>query len=141
MLLGALSAGLAAVGWRVAQSTAPGSTAQRPASPPITPSFSPEQAWGHAERDAFVPQLQTEFHANTTSLKLVNVSSESRTTGKPGTFSSYSLLFEGPDDFLTEGGVCALQHDALGSMEFFLSPVGLPKNGKRQLEAVFSRKV
>ncbi len=143
VLGGALTAGVAAVGWHLAKSTGIAPVAVTTAQTP-KPQAPPEIPAPHFQgRDAFAAELNTEFAAaeGSTTLRLIRVSEETTSTGKPGTFATYSLVFKGPESFMSEGGICELTHERLGPMAFFLSPIERPQKGERHLEAIFSRKV
>ena len=58
-----------------------------------------------------------------------------------GTYSSFSVLFTAPSDFLPSGQECAVQHSLMGNMSFFLTPVGDPKAKRPVIEACFTQRV
>lgn len=86
----------------------------------------------------FAENLNTIFHIRfddniTVDLELVEVS-EPRSTPRQERFS---LLFRGPLDFYLEQRSYRIDHDLLGSHDFFLVPVGQQPDGFRY-EMVFN---
>lgn len=98
------------------------------------------------DREAFLPHLRSEFQiredaAGGARAVLIEVSAVQIAQGHLGTFGSFSLMFEVPRGFLAEGGICKVQHEKMGDMSFFLSPIGRSEKDKSRLEAVFSQRM
>lgn len=147
--VGALSAVMAALGWKLAKErgfTLAGTTS-RPAQNAGNDGAEQIQRVQptSAERDAFLPHLRTEFQireerSGQARAILTDVSPLQISKSHLGTFAGFSLLFEAPPAFLSEGGLCVVNHDKMGQMSFFLSPIGRDKE-VRHLEAVFSHRI
>jgi hypothetical protein len=68
--------------------------------------------------------------------------SEAKALGTPGsTYQSrrepFSLLFHGPKSFYVPQKIYPLEHEAIGTLEIFLVPVGPDERGMRY-EAIFN---
>jgi hypothetical protein len=120
-------------------------TSAKPTAPTKLPPLPPIAHVQFYSRDAFLPQLKTEFTINhnadaRATCQLIDISPAAvMTTGK-GDFISFTLLFAAHQNFLKTGGICQVTHPQLAEMEFFLTPVG---NDKKQhlLEACFTQRV
>jgi hypothetical protein len=51
----------------------------------------------------------------------------------------FSLLFEGPMDPAVPQGILRLEHEALGTLDLFVVPIGLTGDGCIRYEAFFNR--
>jgi len=98
-------------------------------------------------REWFLPHLHSKFemHAenlSSTPMELIQVSAAMPTTDKDHhiSYTSFSLLFRGPFGMTQESGMYSLDHDKLGKLDLFLSPVGKLKD-QVLYEAVFSQRV
>jgi len=147
--IGAATTITAALGWRMANERdfeLSRTGMKTPVSPEIAASDSVNELPPTLpEREAFIPHLRSEFQIREAtgvarSATLVEVSAVEVVKGHLGSFSGYSLMFEGPAGFLSDAGICVVEHSELGKMEFFLTPVGKP-GAKSFLQAVFSQKM
>lgn len=112
------------------------STTVRPESVPTDPA----PPAGSIRREDFLPHLNSEFQLDDTSCKLIDVSAAESLVSPTARFTSYSLLFAAPKDFVAESRIHRLSHARMETMDLFLSPVGKP--GERvYLEAVCSQRV
>ena len=98
-------------------------------------------------REWFLPHLNSKFemHAENlsgTPMELIQVSAAMPIKDKDHQvdYTSFSLLFRGPVGMTQESQMYSLDHDVLGKMDLFLSPVGRFKD-QVLYEAVFSHRV
>jgi hypothetical protein len=160
-ILAALGAGVCAViggmlFWR------PGSSVQvKPSSttPPPAPKWKTEplpepvaagsdvQASGPMSRAWFLPYVHTQFqmHAEVLSMTAVELIEVSPAVAIKDTdhhinYTSFSLVFKGALGMPQESQIYHLDHEKLGKMDLFLSPIGKYKDQVRY-EAVFSQRV
>ena len=98
-------------------------------------------------REWFLPHLRSKFqmHAevlSSTEVELVEVSPAMsiKDTDHHIDYTSFSLVFKGPLGMPKESQIYSLDHEKLGKMEVFLSPIGKYKDEVRY-EAVFSQRV
>jgi hypothetical protein len=90
----------------------------------------------------FKKQLHTEFRVRAggqadVALELAEVEGYQGSGQEPGGMERFSLLFDGPPDFLLEQGVYAFDHEELGEVTLFLVPVERTERGFRY-ESVFN---
>jgi hypothetical protein len=87
--------------------------------------------------DSFMPHLQTRFSlADNFVLELVEVFVPPPAPRQ----ERFSLTFIGPSEPLLQQGTYALQHEAMGTLNLFLVPIGNDERGIKY-EAVFNRVV
>lgn len=98
-------------------------------------------------RDWYLQQLHTEFRMDRgklglSDLKLIEVNpAQSLRDQRTNTeYTSFSLVFEGDFQTEMESAVYPLQHEKLGKLELFLSPIG-PCKEKAIYEAVICHKI
>lgn len=91
-------------------------------------------------REWFLPHLQSHFQvANHFPLRLAEISPETGLRNGAISYTAFTLLFEGPANCDTPEGIHRLQHEVLGEMDLFLSPVGRPST-RACYEAAFTLK-
>ena len=98
-------------------------------------------------REWFEPYLNTDFRVKVsaltaTTVKLTEVSPAQVITNKDKgvSYTTFSLTFTGPKSLSEESQIYRVQHEALGEMDLFLTPVGKHAR-ERRLEAVFSQRI
>lgn len=95
-----------------------------------------------ATRETFAPYLSQGFRLESErgSLELELVEAKSLASGSPDPErrEPFSLLFRGPAEPVLPQSIRRLEHAELGSLEFFLVPVGPDGAGRMLYEAVFS---
>lgn len=100
-------------------------------------------------RDEFAQQLHSTFsvlplpaggegRGEGVKLELAEVSTESSQNAGQKTLKTFSVIFTGPEKNALEQQTCTFVHPTLGKMELFIVPVGKPKNGIVQYQAIFS---
>ena len=55
-------------------------------------------------------------------------------------YEAFSLIFEGPGDFMLPQQIRTIEHDTIGRFEIFLVPIG-NERGAYQYEALFNRRI
>jgi hypothetical protein len=98
-------------------------------------------------REWFLPHLHSKFqmHAEIlsgTEVELIEVGAAMPMTDRDHhiDYTSFSLVFKGPLGMPLASQIYSLDHETLGKMEMFLSPIGKYKDQVRY-QAVFSRRV
>jgi hypothetical protein len=96
-------------------------------------------------RDVFLPHVESEFRLEYGPLsfaqcKLIEVGALQTMHTPKADFTSYSLLFTASKDFVPESRMYRLNHEILGTMDLFLSPIGKSKECVF-LEAIISQRV
>lgn len=96
-------------------------------------------------RDVFLPHVESEFRLEYGPLsfakcKLIEVGVLQTMHAPKADFTSYSLLFTASKDFVPESRMYRLNHEVLGKMDLFLSPIGNSKD-RVFLEAIISQRV
>jgi len=98
-------------------------------------------------REWFEPYLNTDFRVKVsaltaTTVKLTEVSPAQVITNKDKgvSYTTFSLTFTGPKSLSEESQIYRVQHEVLGEMDLFLTPVGKHAR-ERRLEAVFSQRI
>ena len=137
-------------GWpKSAIKPAPTGETKLPAAPRAS-SDSPELPAEHAgqpspagtlRREDFLQHLKSVFQLDSKqNCTLVDVSTAQKIASPTAEFTSFSLLFTAPVDFISDSRIYQLSHGKMETMDLFLSPVGQSK-GQVYLEAVCSQKV
>lgn len=128
---------------------APLSEAKLPATPndsSIAPNPSvettPQQPQpGMIRREDFLPHLKSAFQLDSKQdCTLTDVGAARKISSPTAGFTSFSLLFTAPADFVSEDRIYQLSHPEMESMDVFLAAVGHSKE-RVYLEAVFSQRV
>ena len=92
--------------------------------------------------ELFTEQLNTKFYVpfedRRVELELVGVEGDKSSMEKIEGVERFVIYFQGPGDFYLPQYTYRLEHEALGTLEIFMVPVGRDKNGFRY-EAIFSR--
>ncbi|MEK7952932.1 DUF6916 family protein [Luteolibacter soli] len=97
---------------------------------------------GEYSHKRFAPHVGSDFQlaAAGTTCRLENVGDIFATTGPPGDFVSFSLVFSAAAGSPVESAIHTLKHPVLGEFDLFLSPIG-PGDKKLYLEAICCRRV
>ena len=93
---------------------------------------------GDLHLSTFVPHLHTRFRISGGGQELELV--EATDTARAPNREQFSLVFHGPSGAPLEQQVYQLEHDAIGSVEIFLVPVGQDAAGFLY-ESVFNRRL
>ena len=108
----------------------------------------PKASEGLPTREKFLPHLHSQFQmraetlGSTTPVELIEVGPEKRLDDRDHhiNYVSFSLVFKGPKEMPAESQIFHLEHEMLGKMDLFLSPIGSYKDQVRY-EAVFSERI
>jgi hypothetical protein len=91
--------------------------------------------------EVFAQHLNTKFYVpleqRRVELELVKVAGDKSTLDKIEGVSRFVLYFQGPGDFYLPQRTYRFEHDALGTLEIFIVPIG-QRNNQYEYEAVFS---
>jgi hypothetical protein len=93
---------------------------------------------GDLHLSTFVPHLHTGFRVSGEAQQLELV--EATDTARAPNREQFSLVFHGPSGALLEQRLYQLEHDAIGTFELFLVPVGQDATGYLY-ESVFNRRL
>jgi len=106
-----------------------------------SPAPSPAAPGGFS-RERFLPHLHSVFQVEDANLalRLEEVSAASTIAQGATVYACFSLLFEGPAGPAVESATYRLNHEELGALELFLSPVGR-ETTRTHYEAVFTQRV
>jgi hypothetical protein len=94
------------------------------------------------KEEVFAQHLNTKFYIpleeRRVELELTRVAGDKSTLDKIAGVNRFALYFLGPADFYLPQRTYRIEHDALGTLEIFIVPVGLRGKGY-EYEAVFSQ--
>ena len=92
-------------------------------------------------REDFLPHLKSVFRLDSsTNCTLVDVGAAQKLVSPTAEFTSFSLLFTAPAEFVAESRICQLTHGKMEPLDLFLSPVGRSKEHVF-LEAIYSQRI
>ncbi|HEY0320628.1 MAG TPA: hypothetical protein VGC66_06745 [Pyrinomonadaceae bacterium] len=93
------------------------------------------------KEEVFAQHVNTKFYIQFTDgrveLELVNVIGDESSMDKIKGVERFALYFLGPGEFCLKQRTYRMEHDALGTLDIFIVPVGI-KDKRHQYEAVFS---
>jgi hypothetical protein len=93
------------------------------------------------KEEVFAQHLNTKFYIpleeRRVELELVRVVGDKSTMDKLEGVNRFAVYFQGPGDLYLPQHTYRLEHDALGTLEIFIVPIGI-RNKRYEYEAVFS---
>jgi hypothetical protein len=94
--------------------------------------------------EVFAQHLNTKFYipleGRRVELELAGVAGDKGSIDKIEGVERFALYFLGPGDFYLPQRTYPIEHEALGTLEIFIVPIGVRDN-RYEYEAVFSRMV
>jgi hypothetical protein len=94
------------------------------------------------KEEVFAQHLNTKFFVpleeRRVELELVKITGDKTSMDKIEGVERFALYFLGPGDFYLPQRVYTLEHEALGTLEIFIVPVGA-RDKRYEYEAIFSR--
>jgi hypothetical protein len=94
------------------------------------------------KEEVFAKHVNTKFYIplkdRRVELELVRVAGDKSTLEKIEGVNRFALYFHGPGDLLLPQSIYPLEHDALGTLEIFIVPIGIRDN-RYEYEAIFSQ--